>query len=196
MQEDFKSMKHLRLALLFLLIASSHVYAEENYSWPPDQFVLQYAGEIGFLSVGVNEKYWKNTLNHELLFGYVPQQLAGQRSIYTIANKLSYLQKTRSQFVQLYVGANIFYVLNVAENTLKESYYRHNEYPINSLHLMPYAGLNFLFLDSHSSNMTPCFEIGILDDNFDNYILNRKTVSLKTIFTFSLGLRWNLNYPN
>jgi len=188
-------MKFIQLTSLFISMVSSYAFSEDNYAWPSDQLVLQHAGEIGFISIGVAEKFRKNTLSHELLFGYVPQQLAGQRSIYTISNKISYLQNSDNKLAQLYVGANIFYVLNVAENTIKESYYRHNEYPMNSLHLMPYVGANFLFLNHHMSALVPYFEIGILNNSLESYVLNRKTISPTTIFTFSLGVRWDFNDP-
>ena len=66
-----------KFIFLILIIAYplSYLHSTENYLIP-DSFVSQFAGYIGFLSVGVGYEI-NETVQTEFLYGFVPSSLAG-----------------------------------------------------------------------------------------------------------------------
>lgn len=66
----------LNLLLLSVVIAGAQERMEQRW-WRPDQLKVQYAGSIGFLSLGVGYHNKKQNLEGDFFYGYVPKQAGG-----------------------------------------------------------------------------------------------------------------------
>lgn len=80
----------LFVALLFFHNAFSQdstLIKDKIKPFIPDYVKTQFAGNIGFLSVGVGYQFLKNHLYTELLYGYVPASISKAKPIHTITIK-------------------------------------------------------------------------------------------------------------
>ncbi len=79
--------KHIILFVVFILQAS-YISAGDGLKspWTPDQVNIQFAGNIGFVSVGTGYKFFKEVWQTDFLVGYVPKSIADDE-IYTMAWK-------------------------------------------------------------------------------------------------------------
>ncbi|TKC06616.1 hypothetical protein FA048_15530 [Pedobacter polaris] len=83
-------LKKLTFSVLFALLLSNTTFAQSKF-WKklePDQVNLQYAGSIGFLSVGAGYDLFNEKAGLSLHVGYVPEDLGGELTI--IAVKFHY----------------------------------------------------------------------------------------------------------
>lgn len=112
----------------------------QNYK----RFNVQYAGNIGFLSVGIGKDLYKGRILGDLYYGYLPKHNA-RSQVHTVAAKTSIIfgRMNIQQFhLKCYVGSTL--TCSFTDNTYLRypSYFPENYYDFpNSLHLHPYAGL-------------------------------------------------------
>jgi hypothetical protein len=52
----------------------------------PDYYNAQFAGNIGFISVGAGYSFWNNRINSSILYGFVPHCIGGT-TIHTFASR-------------------------------------------------------------------------------------------------------------
>lgn len=108
----------------------------------PDEYKLQYAGEIGFLSLGFGYRISK-VYHPALYFGYVSEDFGADRnSVFTVSLKNNFYVCGERLFkgFRPYVGASLNWMS--AHNSFRHlpDYYPDNYYFQNKLHLMPYVG--------------------------------------------------------
>jgi len=72
-----------------LLANFSWAQDSSRSKWLPDYAKLQYAGNIGFFSVGVGYENKKGTLEGDFFYGYVPESVGGV-TIHTVTSKLNW----------------------------------------------------------------------------------------------------------
>ena len=66
---------------------STNVYSQKAEKWyVPDYLKLQFAGNIGFVSLGAGYSWWKEKAQSDLLYGYVPEY-HGNARIHTFTQK-------------------------------------------------------------------------------------------------------------
>ena len=58
----------------------------KNKWYKPDYTKLQYAGNIGFMSIGAGYNWWKNIAQTDFIYGYVPES-KGNTTIHTFTLK-------------------------------------------------------------------------------------------------------------
>jgi len=87
-------MKNRNIFILFIaLLFFSNVFGQDSTlikdkAWYlPDYTKIQFAGNIGFFSVGFGFQFFNNHLYSELLYGYVPASISKAEKIHTITIK-------------------------------------------------------------------------------------------------------------
>ncbi len=88
--------KCILLFLCFLFPFFGNVFAQEdreiikeeekNKWYMPDYIKIQYAGNIGFLSIGAGYEWWREIAQTDILYGYVPEH-KGEATIHTFTIK-------------------------------------------------------------------------------------------------------------
>ena len=88
--------KCILLFLCFLFPFFGNVFAQEdrkiieeeekNKWYKPDYIKFQYAGNIGFLSIGAGYEWWKEVVQTDILYGYVPHY-KGNVTVHTFTIK-------------------------------------------------------------------------------------------------------------
>jgi len=91
-------MKEKRIFVLFILlaIAANLARGQENWTvideevegawYAPDYFKIQYAGNIGFMSLGLGYNWWNDVAQSAFVYGYVPHG-KGNATIHTFTVK-------------------------------------------------------------------------------------------------------------
>lgn len=84
------------IIITFLMPMSEFIVAQEDRSntdiyksrkwYSPDYFKLQYAGNIGFLSIGLGYNWWREKAQSTFIYGYVPEH-KGNTTIHTFSIK-------------------------------------------------------------------------------------------------------------
>lgn len=77
----------ISLAALLLSLRPYASFSQEK-SFSPYHAKLQYAGSIGFASVGVGRSFFHEKLETDLFMGYLPERIGGDR-IWTAALKIT-----------------------------------------------------------------------------------------------------------
>ena len=183
----------------------SFAVADENSNtqawYHPSHIKLQYAGNIGYFSLGLGKQYLDNRLALEVFYGYARASKAGTK-INTIALKNAYYWPANLSFIgpnnlNIYLGLNLFYALDVRETNAPGCLRDDDGYPCNSIHIMPYVGAEFINSSfTTKSNILPdgvYWEIGVLDLFLVDYYHNRSYLSLKDIVNMSVGFKWYVN---
>ncbi len=88
--------KYKLLFLCFIFSFSGSIFAQEdreiieekkiNKWYMPDYIKIQYAGNIGFLSIGAGYEWWREIAQTDILYGYVPKH-KGEATIHTFTVK-------------------------------------------------------------------------------------------------------------
>jgi len=80
-------------ALIVAILFFSNTFAQDTTSlkkrswYIPDYGKIQFAGNIGFFSLGIGYQFFNNHLYSELLYGYVPVSISKAKQIHTITIK-------------------------------------------------------------------------------------------------------------
>jgi hypothetical protein len=166
---------------------------KEKKWYKPDYFKIQYAGNIGFMSLGLGYDWWREIAQSDLLYGYVPVN-HGNATIHTFTIKNTFrlyefkilnkynLSPTFGFSVSLEPGENSYMRI---PNRYPEGYYTSNSF---------YACLN-AGIKSHLvfkyerrfSAMDLYFEINTLADYAYYNIVAQEDRSNK-IFSIALGV--------
>ncbi|HEY9123511.1 MAG TPA: hypothetical protein PK252_12065 [Bacteroidales bacterium] len=190
----------LLLVLLVILFSTSCIYAQNNKDSViepkgPTYMKVQYAGNIGLLSVGMGQTYMDDKLYVDLNYGYLPKRLNGVR-VHSFAIKASY-QFVQGQLSSLELGsyAGMCVLYGITSNTYIRypDLYPDDYYLPNALHLMPLVGCNArcLSVDKRVSRVALYSELGTVDYKIW-YALKNKKIKPADIFNFSFGVRYKM----
>lgn len=187
-----------RLILIGITILFSYCIMGNSRSQSPlletnqlNYFKMQYAGNLGLLSLGIGKTYFSNRLNVDLNYGYLPK-LANSEQVHTFAIKSGYYF-FKAPVLKIpvggYAGASVTY--SITNNTYAKypNHYPKGYYDLaNAFHVNPFLGVS---LDLHSNKNKRGFillfaEIGTVDYLIWNDIRNRK-ISGKDIWNLSMG---------
>ncbi|WP_461488189.1 hypothetical protein, partial [Pontibacter sp. HJ8] len=84
------AMKATRLMLsLVMLLVASRVHSQEQAA-SPYHAKVQFAGDLGLISVGAGRSFFQEKLETDLFLGYLPEQVGGDR-LFTAALKATYI---------------------------------------------------------------------------------------------------------
>jgi len=152
-----------------------------------DYTKLQYAGEIGLLSAGLGKVVTSN-YSFSFLYGYVPESIAGKEiETYSFKNDYSlYRYHRNSNFLDFYIGLNIYHVKELHYQMHRQRPYPRNYYRMSSIRAMLYWGMSYQLQSKKSSIY---FESGINDVWIVNYYNNHEVLDPKDYVSLALG--WN-----
>lgn len=189
------------LLVINFLIQLEPVQAQSQTQQPYSSYhvKLQYAGSIGFMSAGIGRSLFEEKLETDLLLGYLPESIGGDR-IWTTALKATFAA-VRPMPVKAVDWQPLRFGLQLSY-TFGEQYYivePRSKYPRGyygfptALHLYLYGGgqvdLNRV---RKLSRYSVYYEVGTSAEYLVSYIQNPKYLGPGKIFNLALGLRMRI----
>ncbi len=165
----------------------------------PDYTKLHYAGEIGFISVGVGKEFFKKKNGElDIFLGYLPESIGGD-NIVTAAFKFHYFPWKKEIFKQRYelepltLGAIGYHALGEHLNRLsnKDLYPDGYYWWTTGFRFGPIIGsrISKEFENGKLEKLWLYYELGTNDLFIYSWGQNRTLVPLRSIFNFSFGLK-------
>ena len=181
--------------LLLSLLLLGALQAEEINHLPFEYMNVQYAGEIGFLSVGGGNTFFDDHYDMELYIGATPRFFGiSEITIYTFAMKNNYIPYTfryKSYDLRPYMGLGILAAQNQRydpnwQDTIDRAYYFQNNY-----HATMNLGLNMNkhFEESSIESLGLYFETTTIDVYFLDYFNNPDALNIDDVFSIAFGVR-------
>lgn len=181
--------------MLFLILTCKAILAEDEVlnAMPFDYVNIQYAGNIGMLSVAGGNSFFDGMYDMELYLGITPNTVS-EVAIYTLAiknNFIPYEFKIDDYLVKPYAGVGFFFAWNQrydpsANEEIPDDYYFQTLW-----HLSAHFGLIFekVLHDNYFSKAGFYIETTALDTEIVSYFSSDGTIESRDIFTIALGLR-------
>ncbi len=189
-----------KFTLIISLFFLSTVFAQQdsisikNRAWYiPDYVKVQFAGNIGFFSVGIGYKTFHNHVHSELLYGYVPASISKAKQIHiiTIKNTLPlHTKKLKRVTLSPVTGLALSFETGNNSFLLLPNKYPKGYYYTNAFHFTFFVGpsihRNFNNLNI-IKGASLYFELGTVD-TYLWYAITSKEVELYNIFSSAIGL--------
>ncbi|MBL7877813.1 MAG: hypothetical protein JNL53_19260 [Cyclobacteriaceae bacterium] len=185
----------LIIQVLICIMFNEISLAQESKNWGPDFLVAQYAGSIGYASVGVGYDLGKKS-RASIHYGYVPENKGGVLNIVT--GKYSYspvtIQPSSKYLIQpINVGGMISYHLG------GDYYFRwpKHRYPTGyywwssalRIHATIESSITFQINDSFIKSITTYVEFNTNDLYIISYLQNIESLHLFDIVKTGVGVR-------
>lgn len=191
-------MIRLYIITIALLCVTNGFAQEQKRKWyVPDHYKLQFAGKIGFLSVGAGYLHGKGKLETDLYIGYLPKSIGGDY-IETVTVKSTFFPWNNElgsgySIRPFSLGFYLSYSFGSEFDTILP-----NEYPrgyywwATSLRFGGYLGGSIskeLPKSELFQNITFYYELGTYDLLFLSYIQNLETVRIYDVTSLALGVK-------
>lgn len=171
-----------------LLIAAELCKAEHEEEFFIDKFVVQYAGMLGMISMGVENTAGKHS-DYQLLAGYTPASEAGV-DVYTLGIRANYVFDpfihNELGSARFYTGIGLYYYFG--------EQYQSYDYPAGyytppaaEWHVMPYLGIRLSDRAPSHNGITLYTEVGIIDFYLHHYYNNSQTIRLSDAISLAIG---------
>ena len=180
-------------SLFFLTSFANEPTLQTAEKWYlPDFVKVQFAGNVGFFSVGFGYSVLRHRLYTELLYGYVPASISKAKDIHTITQKntfhffdVSFHGITVSPLIGF---TYIFETGNSSFVTLPDKY-PENYYRTNAFHFTFYTGarISMKLRGQMIKRVDLYCEAGTVD-TYLGYALMSKEVRLHQITSLALGI--------
>lgn len=185
------------IVLLFFMQTSAQEPIAKEKSWyVPDYAKVQFAGNIGFVSVGVGYQLFKKVLYSELLYGYVPEAVSKADRIHllTIKNTFPIYRKEIGNNLTItpIAGLTTTYEIGTNSFTTLPSIYPEGYYVPNAFHFTLFAGalIHKDFTDSKIIKGVDFYmEVGTVE-TYLWYNITSTEVSLSDTFSTSVGINF------
>jgi len=122
-------------------VSTEKVSRENTFSLIPDYLKLQYAGNIGYGSIGIGYFWQKDHAQTEIFYGFVPSW-AGGNNIRTVAIKnmanLFVFRPGSNILIKQQVGFSTNFAFTKKTYFELPDYYPDNYYSTNAIHFMPF----------------------------------------------------------
>ena len=187
------------MLLFFLLVTTEKISAQKKgfKIKPPDHIKVQYAGGMGFISIGAGYTTKNQKLEGDLYYGYLPESIGGV-SIHSISGKITWIP-IRSVSIKKYQVEPLMTGLIVNYSFGKQYYsfdppyypYRYYSFPTaihSALFLGSRIGYNFP-RQSYVKRISLYYEILSFDREIISLVSNPKSLQVTDIVTLSLGVR-------
>src|SRR6187549_2965645 len=190
------------MLLFFLLVLTEKISAQKKgfKIKPPDHIKVQYAGGMGFISIGAGYTTKNQKLEGDLYYGYLPESVGGV-SIHSISGKITWIpihpvSIKKYQVEPLMTGLIVNYSFGKQYNSFDPPYYPYRYYSF------PTAIHSALFLGSRIGHNFPTntfvrqlsfyYEILSFDREIISFVSNTKSLKITDIVILSLGIRISL----
>lgn len=149
-----------------------------------DNALLQFSGEIGLISVGLEKKMSRYSLGG--LYGIVPSEVSGGRVIETVTFRQTYRFYEWSRF-DAYCGLNLFHILGLQYQSTNFRDAPQGYYPIGNVRGLFNLGTNLFFKKEEKNSFY--FEAGINDIWIVNYLSNSREVNPRDHVSMGMGYK-------
>ena len=193
----------LQVVLLFSLLAITEKISAQKKNFmikAPDHIKVQYAGGLGFISIGTGYSTKNQKLEADLYYGYLPKSVGGV-SIHSISAKVTWIpihsvSIKKYELEPLMTGLIVNHSFGKQYFSFDPSYYPYKYYSF------PTAIHSALFLGSRIGHIFPTntfvsrlslyYEILSFDREIISLVSNPKSLQVTDIVTLSLGIKISL----
>lgn len=178
--------------LLLLAVTNAGAQQKKRPGITPDHLKLQYAGSIGFISVGAGYEWAKKKIHGDLYYGYVPAAVGGV-DIHSVTGKFTWrpFSKTLDNDVQLDLlttGMLLNYAFGRRYHLFSRTKYSFVYYGFPTA-----AHINFFVGGGISKKRTGLYyELGITDRDLVSYANNTRNIHFFEIVNIGIGARYRL----
>lgn len=176
-------------------MASLHSNEKKINHLPFDYVNIQYAGNLGFLSIGGGNTFYDGKYDLEFYIGVTPALFnISEVSICTFALKNNYIPYTidyKDYSIRPYVGMGLLTSNNKRYDPNWQDEIEFSYYNTFNMHITINSGVNInkKFKDSSIKSAGIYAEFVVIDQFLWNYTQNSDTVRLNDIFSLALGVR-------
>jgi len=191
------------LLLFFLLVTTGKISAQKKGFKinPPDHIKVQYAGGMGFISIGAGYSTKNQKLEGDLYYGYLPESIGGV-SIHSISAKVTWMpihsvSIKKHQLEPLLTGLIVNYNFGKQYFSFDPPYYPYRYYSFptaihSALFLGSRIGYNFP-TQSYVKRISLYYEILSFDREIISFVSNTKSLKITDIVTLALGVKVNID---
>jgi len=189
------------MLLFFLLITTGKISAQKKKFKikPPDHIKVQYAGGMGFISIGAGYSTKNQKLEGDLSYGYLPKSVGGIR-IHSISGKVTWIPVNpvrikKYQVEPLMTGLIVNYSFGKQYFSFDPPYYPYRYYSFptaihSALFLGSRIGFNFP-TNTFVRRLSLYYEILSFDREIIGLVSNPKSLQVADVVTLSLGVKIN-----
>lgn len=184
-----------RIAVFAFLLLPIGILAQSGKTRPgiiPHHAKLQYAGSIGFISVGAGYEFAKKKLQGDVFYGYVPKGIGGI-NIQSITAKLTWIPVSRSfkndiKLDLLTAGLLVNYTFGRQYHLFSRTRYSFVYYGFpTAAYLALFAGGGIT-----KNKLGLYYEFGVTDRDLISFANNPKAISFLEIINIGIGARVSL----
>lgn len=155
----------------------------------------QYAGNMGFISVGIGSYFFNNKICADVNYGLLSKYINGVR-VHSFSVKPAYNFKEyrfHSFTTRFYAGVNVVYSIGRNIYTRAPDHYPRNYYPKNAFHFNPFIGLKQgMEINARKiSKLSLYAELGTVDYEIW-YALKNKEIAVYDILNLCFGVIFQL----
>jgi hypothetical protein len=185
------------ILLFFIKLYAQEPNLVKDKSWyVPDYVKVQFAGNIGLVSVGAGYQLFNKVLYTELLYGFVPESVSKSDEIHliTIKNTFPIFRKElgKNFTISPIAGFATTYEIGANSFTTLPSIYPEGYYVPNAFHFTLFGGA-MVHKDFKDSKMIKgadfYFEVGTVE-TYLWYVITSKEVSTSDVFSTSIGINF------
>jgi hypothetical protein len=192
------------LSAFIILLFFTKLYAQgphlvKDKAWYiPDYVKMQFAGNIGVVSVGAGYQLFDKVLYSELLYGYVPESVSKADKIHliTIKNTFPVFRKEIAKNLTITPIAGFTTTIDIGTTTFTTlpSKYPDDYYVPTAFHFTLFGGV-MIHKDFINSKMTNGVDFYVEMGTVETYLwygITSKEVGLSDIFSTSIGINFYL----
>jgi hypothetical protein len=191
------------LFIFFLLVITEKISAQKKgfKIKPPDHIKVQYAGGVGFISIGAGYNTKNQKLEGDLYYGYLPESIGGV-SIHSISGKVTWIpihsvSIKKYQAEPLMTGLIVNYSFGKQYFSFDPPYYPYRYYSFptaihSALFLGSRIGYNFP-TQSYVKRISVYYEILSFDREIISFVSNTKSLKITEIVILALGVKINID---
>ena len=191
------------MLIFFLLVTTGKISAQKKgfKIKPPDHIKVQYAGGIGFISIGSGYSAKNQKLEGDLYYGYLPKGIGGI-SIHSLSGKVTWIpihpvRIKKYQVEPLMTGLIVNYNFGKQYFSFDPPYYPYRYYSFptaihSALFLGSRIGYNFP-TQSYVKRISVYYEILSFDREILSFVSNTKSLKITDIVTLALGVKINID---
>ncbi|QRR00158.1 hypothetical protein [Dyadobacter sandarakinus] len=193
-------MKNTVSAMTFLLwIIAGPCHAQNTRSILPEYVSTQYAGSVGWMSLGAGYNLFKHRTRLGVQYGFVPKEKGGR--LHILSSSFDFKPyvlhiSNKFDFNPVDLGVKVSYHFGEQFHIKWPSRYPDGYYWWKSalrLHLSTETALTYKFSNLGTvKSLTPYLELNSADLYMVSYILNLKSLSFGNIIKAGVGLRIGL----
>ncbi|MEZ7875871.1 MAG: hypothetical protein QMB86_02620 [Polaribacter sp.] len=175
-------------------ITKAREVENQSHWYVPDYVKIQFAGNIGLISVGIGYDFFDSIWLSELLYGFVPASVSEAKQIHLITSKNTFPILTRAIGKNLTISPIVGFTatLETGNNSFLKipDVFPGGYYITNAIHFTLFTGASFHKEFTNSTIFKGAdlyFEVGTID-TYLWYAITAKEIGVNDIFSSSVGI--------